>query len=78
MKPFLRTQIQRYSERLLDLESLLASSDIMADMEAFRKLSREHADVSPVAVRHARYVQREADIAQDELYGSDQPLHAHT
>ena len=63
MKPFLRTQIQRYSERLLDLESLLASSDIMADMEAFRKLSREHADVSPVAVRHARYVQREADIA---------------
>ena len=63
MKPFLRTQIQRYSERLLDLESLLASPDIMADMEAFRKLSREHADVSPVAQRHARYVQRESDIA---------------
>ena len=63
MKPFLRTQIQRYSERLLDLESLLASPDIMADMEAFRKLSREHADVSPVAQRHARYLQRESDIA---------------
>ncbi len=63
MKPFLRTQIQRYSERLLDLESLLASPDIMADMEAFRKLSREHAEVSPVAQRHARYLQRESDIA---------------
>jgi peptide chain release factor 1 len=63
MKPFLRTQSEKYTERLEDLERLLASPDIMADMKAFRDLSKEHADVTPVAGRLKRYEQLEKDIA---------------
>ena len=63
MKPFLRTQSEKYAERLENLESLLASPDIMADMKAFRDLSKEHAEVTPVAGRLKRYEQLEKDIA---------------
>jgi peptide chain release factor 1 len=63
MKPFLRTKLETLQERLLDLESLLSQSDIMADMKAFRTLSQEHAQVTPTAGRYARYQQIERDIA---------------
>jgi peptide chain release factor 1 len=63
MKPFLRTQSEKYAERLEDLERLLQSPDIMADMKAFRDLSKEHSDVTPVAGRLKRYEQLEKDMA---------------
>jgi peptide chain release factor 1 len=62
MKSFFRTQLQRSSERLQDVESLLSSPDIMANMTAFRALSKEHAELVPAAGRYARYLQREADV----------------
>jgi peptide chain release factor 1 len=67
MKDFLRKQLIKYEERLLDLESLLSSADIMADQTAYRKLSKEHAEVTPAAGRYQRYLQRERDLqaAQD-------------
>lgn len=72
MKDFLRTQLHKYAERLQDIESLLSSPDIMADMKAFTDLSKEHAEVSPVSTRFARYQQREQDIvAAQEMLGSD-------
>jgi peptide chain release factor 1 len=63
MKPFLRTQLDRYEERLQDLERLLSSPDIMSDMAAYRSLSKEHSDITPIAGRFARLRQCEADLA---------------
>ncbi|GAB4218484.1 MAG: peptide chain release factor 1 [Rhodoferax sp.] len=63
MKPFLRQQLNRYTDRLGELEFLLSRPDIMADMAGFMKLSREHTDVAAVAGRWARWQQREADCA---------------
>ena len=63
MKDFLRQQLERYAERLKELDFLLSREDIMADMAQFRLLSREHVDVSAVAVRYQRYQQVEADVA---------------
>jgi peptide chain release factor 1 len=63
MKPFLRTQLEKYAERLEDLERLLSSPDIMANMKAFRDLSKEHAEVTPMAGRLKRYEQVEKDVA---------------
>lgn len=72
MKDFLRTQLEKYTERLQDIESLLAQPDIMADMKAFTDLSKEHAEVSPVTSRYSRYRQREQDIAAaQEMLDSD-------
>ena len=41
---------------------MLSREDIMADMNQFLKLSREHADVSAVAKRYARYQERSQDL----------------
>lgn len=63
MKPFLRSQLERYAQRLQELDFLLSREDIMADMQQYRSISREHAEVTQVAGRYARYQQREADLA---------------
>jgi peptide chain release factor 1 len=62
LKPFLLQQLDRYAERLNELDFLLSRQDIMADMAQFMKLSREHADVAAVAQRYARYRQRTQDL----------------
>ena len=63
MKPFLRQQLARYTDRLGELEFLLSREDIMKDMTQFLELSREHTEVAAVATRWSRYQQREADLA---------------
>lgn len=63
MKPFLRTQLERYAQRLEELDFLLSREDIMSDMQQYNRISREHADVTAVAGRYRRYQQVEADIA---------------
>ncbi|MEY2953199.1 MAG: hypothetical protein RLZZ401_1286 [Pseudomonadota bacterium] len=70
MKPFLRRQLDRYALRLGELDFLLSREDIMADMKQFLALSREHAEVTVLASRYARYQQCEADLATaQELLG---------
>ncbi len=64
MKPFLRHQLERYAQRLGELDFLLSRDDIMGDMAQYRAISREHADVTQIAGRHARYVRREADLGE--------------
>jgi peptide chain release factor 1 len=73
MKPFLRQQLDRYTDRLGELEFLLSREDIMGDMKQFMALSREHTEVAAVASRWSRYQQREADLtaAQDMLRDPD-------
>lgn len=63
MQPFLRTQLERYAQRLEELDFLLSREDIMGDMQKYRTISREHADVTAVAGRYQRYLQTEADMA---------------
>ena len=70
MKPFLRHQLERYAQRLGELDFLLSREDIMGDMTQYRAISREHAEVTQIAGRHARFVQREADLANaQEMLG---------
>ena len=73
MQAFLRSQLERHTQRLAELDFLLSREDIMADMQQYRSLSREHAEVSAVASRWARFRQREADLAgaQDMLADPD-------
>ncbi len=73
MKTFLRTQLERYARRLEELDFLLSREDIMADMAQYRAISKEHAEVTQIAGRYARYLQCEADLAgaQDMLADPD-------
>ena len=54
MKPFLRHQLERYAQRLGELDFLLSREDIMSDMTQYRNMSREHAEVTQVAGRYQR------------------------
>ena len=74
MKPFLIQQLERYALRLTELDFLLSREDIMADMSQFLKLSREHAEVSAVASRFARFQQRSADLATAQTMLDDEDM----
>lgn len=63
MKAFLRTQLEKYAQRLEELDFLLSREDIMSDMAQYRSISREHSEVTQIAGRYRRYAQVEADIA---------------
>ncbi|HKB54547.1 MAG TPA: peptide chain release factor 1 [Ramlibacter sp.] len=64
MKQFLRQQLERYPVRLNELDFYLQQPEVVQDMERFRSLTREHAEVSEVAALYARYRRRESDLAQ--------------
>jgi peptide chain release factor 1 len=74
MKPFLIQQLERYALRLTELDFLLSREDIMGDMTQFLKLSREHAEVSAVASRFARFQQRNADLTAAQAMLNDDDL----
>jgi peptide chain release factor 1 len=63
MKPFLRQQLERYPVRLQELDFYLQQPEIVNDMERYRALTREHAEVSDIAGLYRRYLQREKDLA---------------
>jgi len=79
MQDFLHHQLQRYSQRLQELDFLLSRQDIMGDMHQYRSISREHAEVSAVAERYARWCQRQRDrqAAQDLLQEADAQADMH-
>ncbi len=63
MKNSLRQQLERLALRLGELDATLADPDVAADMQRYRALTREHADVSTVVECYRRYAQREGDLA---------------
>jgi peptide chain release factor 1 len=64
VKSFLRQQLERYPVRLNELDFFLQQPEVVQDMDRFRALTREHAEVSEVAQMYAEYRQRESDLAQ--------------
>jgi peptide chain release factor 1 len=64
MKPFLRQQLERYPVRLQELDFFLQQPEVASDMDRFRSLTREHAEVSEVAGLYERFRQRESDLSQ--------------
>ncbi len=64
MKTFLRQQLERYPIRLKELDFFLQQPEVVQDMDRYRALTREHAEVSEVAGVFGRFLQRESDLAQ--------------
>mgnify|MGYP000688773887 CR=1 FL=1 len=55
MKASLRTKLQHLSERLEEINHLLASPDVISDQNKFRTLSQEHAQLGPIVSCHNDY-----------------------
>jgi peptide chain release factor 1 len=61
VNPRLRTKLDHMVGRLGDLNALLAAENATKDMEQFKRLSREHAEVSDVVALFQQYRQAEGD-----------------
>jgi peptide chain release factor 1 len=64
VKPFLRQQLERFPVRLQELDFYLSQPEVVNDMERYRELTREHAEVTEVNGVYQRFLQRERDLAQ--------------
>ncbi|MGY4827834.1 peptide chain release factor 1 [Sphaerotilaceae bacterium SBD11-9] len=63
MKDSLRQQFERLAMRLAELDAILADPQVASDMNRYRSLTREHAEVGSLVERFRRYEQRERDLA---------------
>ena len=66
MKPSIRQKLERAEQRLEELRHLLASPDVVDNLEQFRDLSVEYARLEPTATAFASYRSLERDLAAAE------------
>ena len=64
MKASIAAKLDQKRQRLVDVSALLSSENATRDMEQFRKLSREHAELEPVVALFNRYRDTEQDVAE--------------
>ena len=64
MKTSIAAKLDQKRRRLVDVSALLSSENATRDIEQFRKLSREHAELEPVVELFNRYRDTEQDVAE--------------
>ena len=70
MKPSIAAKLGQLSGRLEELNRLLSAENATADLDSYRRLAREHAEIAPLVELYQRYEQGEADIrAAQEMSG---------
>jgi peptide chain release factor 1 len=76
MKPSIRSKLEQLAARLDEVDGLLAEETAARDMDKFRKLSRERAEVEPVVALYRRFLQAENDLAEAEGWLADPEMKA--
>ncbi len=71
MKPSIRQKLDLLVDRLDEIDRLLADPSTASDMDQFRKLSRERAEIEPVIVQFHAFRQAENDLAEAEAMLAD-------
>ncbi|HNP27346.1 MAG TPA: peptide chain release factor 1, partial [Nitrosomonas sp.] len=71
MKASLANRLERLSVRLEELNQMLSSEMVTADLDNFRRLSREHAEIIPVVDLYHAYQQAEQDMITAREMASD-------
>jgi len=71
MKPSMLAKLDQLTERLEEVNNLLMQEGVTADMEQYRKLTREHAELEPLVALYKDYVQAGQDIAAAQEMLSD-------
>jgi peptide chain release factor 1 len=62
MKPTIAAKLTQLSSRLEEINQLLSQENATADLDNYRKLTREHAEIAPVVELYQQYVSGEEDI----------------
>jgi peptide chain release factor 1 len=77
VKATLRAKLDSMVGRLEALNGLLAAENATRDMDAFRRLSREHSEVSNAVSLYADYQQAERDAADAREMAADASMKAY-
>ena len=57
MKPSIASKLAQLAARLEELNALLSSEEVTKNLENYRKLTREHAEITPPVELYHAYVQ---------------------
>jgi len=61
MKPSIAAKLEQLARRLDELTRLLSGEDVVRDLDTYRKLTREHAEITPIVGLFEAFKQAEAD-----------------
>src|SRR5688572_26886677 len=71
MKPSIATKHAQLKIRLEELNHLLSAENLTSNMENYRKLTREHAEIAPVVELYESYRRSEEDIQAAQEMAND-------
>jgi peptide chain release factor 1 len=71
MKPSIAAKLSQLSMRLEEINRLLTAENVTADMDNYRKLTREHAELGPVVELYRRYQGSAADLMTAQEMAND-------
>ncbi|VVE57730.1 peptide chain release factor 1 [Pandoraea aquatica] len=71
MKASMQAKLDQLTQRLVELDGLLSQGDITRDLDNYRKLTREHAELAPVVAQYQQYRQALGDVAAAQEMASD-------
>ncbi len=77
MKPALRAKLDNLVGRLSDINAALALESATRDMEQYKKLSREHSELSALASLYESYRQAERDAEEAREMTADASMKAY-
>jgi len=63
MKPSMLAKLDQLANRLEEVNTLLIQEGITDNMDQYRKLNREHAELGPLVALYQQYTQADRDIA---------------
>jgi len=70
MKPSMLAKLDQLANRLVELDELLMHEGATANMDSYRKLTREHAEIGPLVALYKDYQRAQNDIAEaQEMLG---------
>jgi len=76
MKQSIRIKLQQLTLRLDELDHLLSTENAVRDMDSYRKLSRERAELAPVTALYARYCRAEEALLEANALLADAEMRA--
>ncbi len=70
------SKLDQLAERTVEINALLAREDATANLDQYRKLTREHAELEPVVAQYAVWKQAENDVATAQELLADPDMKA--
>ena len=74
MKDTMRSKLTQLGRRLEEIDQNLQDPDVTSNMDQFRALSKERAEIEPVVLKAKEYEQAEEDLAAAEEMLSDEEM----